>query len=438
MRFGKLVPLLLLLLLLPCARALADAGISIAAKERAVTYSVDLPDYDFLLLSFTAPSETGKMVLYDPDGHFEGEIALRYSQAGGKVKLIINTLDGKRQLASGTATLPAASDYREAKGKASGKVTDLQLEETVSGARYAFSCSGSDYLLIKVRSKQETATFPVYPTEDGRYTGEIEMPLTYARTMITVQVLTAKQSVLAEAQVRKGYEAPAAVERQEGRLSGVTVCIDPGHSENGRMVNEPIGPGLQGSTSGTAGMAQGVETLRKESIVALEISMALRDELLRQGANVVMTRETQEQFLTNQERCQVAADGGADIMLRLHADTRSGSTKQGFSVYGPLHSDYAKAVADPPTYRAMGELLLDALKTRVGYALEDKYGLVTLSDKFVGNNWAQMTCFLVELGFMSTPREDYLLSHPVYQQWLAEGLTQGVYEIALYRGWITE
>ena len=101
-------------------------------------------------------------------------------------------------------------------------------------------------------------------------------------------------------------------------------------------------------------------------------------------------------------------------------------------------SDYAKAVADPPTYRAMGELLLDALKTRVGYALEDKYGLVTLSDKFVGNNWAQMTCFLVELGFMSTPREDYLLSHPVYQQWLAEGLTQGVYEIALYRGWITE
>ncbi len=438
MRFGKLIPMLLLLLLLPCCHACSDAGIEMTAGECAVSYSVDLPDHDFLLLSFTAPNETGKKVIYAPDGLFEGEIALRYSQAGGKVKLTINTLDGKRQLASGTAALPAASDYQEAKGKASGKVTDLRLEETLGGVRYTFSCAGTDYLLLKVRSRQETALFPVYPREDGQYSGEIEMPLTYARTMITVQVLSGKQTVLTEAQARKGYEAPPAAERQEGRLSGVTVCIDPGHSENGRMVNEPLGPGLQGSTSGTAGMAQGKETQRKESIVVLEISMALRDELLRQGADVVMTRETQEQFLTNQERCQVAADGGADIMLRLHADTRAGSTKQGFSVYAPLHSDYAKAVADPPAYRAMGEMLIDALKTRVGYALEDKYGLVTLSDQFVGNNWAQMTCFLVELGFMSTPREDYLLSHPVYQQRLAEGLAQGVYEIAQYRGWITE
>jgi N-acetylmuramoyl-L-alanine amidase len=425
-------------LLLPCCHAFADAGIEMTAGECAVSYSVDLPDHDFLLLSFTAPNETGKKVIYAPDGLFEGEIALRYSQAGGKVKLTINTLDGKRQLASGTAALPAASDYQEAKGKASGKVTDLRLEETLGGVRYAFSCAGSDYLLLKVRSKQETALFPVYPREDGQYAGEIEMPLTYARTMITVQVLSGKQTVLTEAQARKGYEAPPAAERQEGRLSGVTVCIDPGHSENGRMVNEPLGPGLQGSTSGTAGMAQGVETLRKESIVVLEIGMLLRDELLRQGANVVMTRERQDIFHTNQERCQIAADAGADIMLRLHADLRENKSKLGFSVYAPLHSTYARAVADPPTYRAMGELMINAMKTRVGLPLEDRYGLVILSDQFVGNNWAKMTCVLIEMGMMSTPREDYLLSYPVYQQWLAEGMAQGVYEIAVYRGWLKD
>lgn len=437
MRLGKLLPLLLLLLL-PCSCAFAATGINLTSGECEVSYSVDLPDQDFLLLSFTAPQESGKMVIYAPDGHFEGEISLRHSQAGGKVNLTITTLDGKRQLAAGSINLHAASQYKKASGKASGKVTDLQLEETAAGLRYSFSCAGTDYLLLKVRSKQETAVFPVYPQENGRYAGEIEMPLTYARTLITVQVLSGKQTVLTEAQARKGYEAPAAAERQEGRLSGVTVCIDPGHQENGRMVTEPLGPGLQGSTSGTAGMAQGVETQRKESIVVLEIGMLLRDELLRQGATVVMTRESQDVFHTNQERCQIAADAGADIMLRLHADTRQVSTKLGFSVYAPLHSDYAKAVADPPTYRAMGEMLIDDMKNRVGYALEDKYGTVTLSDQFVGNNWAQMTCFLIEMGFMSTPREDYLLSQPVYQQWLAEGMAQGVYEIALYRGWITE
>ena len=438
MRFGKLLLITLLLLPLLLSCAYAAPKIDLTPGECVLSYAADLPDQDFLLLTFSGPQESGKMVIYAPDGHFEGEILLNHSQAGGKVKINITSLDGNKQFVSGSATLPAASGYRKPSGKASGKVGDLTLEETAAGVRYSFSCPGSDYMLLKVRSKQETAVFPVYPEEDGRYAGEIEMPLTYARTLITVQVLSAKETVLAEAQARKAYEAPAAAERQEGRLSGVTVCIDPGHQENGHLVKEPLGPGLEGATTGTAGMAQGTETLRKESIVVLEIGMLLRDELLRQGAEVVMTRERQDQFLTNQERCQVAAGAGADIMLRLHADTRQGNTKLGFSVYAPLHSDYAKAVADPPTYRAMGELLIDAMKTRVGYALEDKYGRVTLSDQFVGNNWAQMTCFLVEMGYMSTPREDYLLSFPVYQQWLAEGMAQGVYEIALYRGWIAE
>ena len=233
MRFGKLVPLLLLLLVLPCSRACSASSIDLKPDERILSYSTDLPDQDFLLLTFSGPQQTGKMVIYAPDGHFEGEIALKHSDAGGKVKITLTSLDGKRQFVSGSAVLPAASDYQKASGKASGKVTDLQLEETVSGVRYAFSCPGSDYLLLKARSKQETAVFPVYPQENGRYSGEIEMPLTYARTMITVQVLSGKESVLAEAQARKGYEAPAAAERLEGRLSGVTVCIDPGHQENG-------------------------------------------------------------------------------------------------------------------------------------------------------------------------------------------------------------
>ncbi len=424
------------LLLLPLSAQ--AAGLSMTPEACGIAYSVDLPDHDFLLLSFTAPQGNGKMVIYAPEGRFEGDISLPHSQAGGKVKLTITTLDGKRQLASGSASLPAAAHYKKPSGKASGKVSGLQLTETAAGLRYDFSCAGTDYLLLKARSKQESVTFPIFPQENGQYAGEIEMPLTYARTMITVQILSGKQTVLAEAQARKGYEAPAPAQQREGRLSGLTVCIDPGHQENGHLVREPIGPGLQGDTVGTAGMAQGTETQRKESIVTLETAMALRDELLRQGASVVLTREKQDQFLTNQERCQVAADAGADIMLRLHADTRNNNTKQGFSVYAPLHSDYAKAVADPPTYRAMGEILINALKTRVGYALEDKYGLVTLSDQFVGNNWAQMPCFLIEMGFMSTPREDYLLSCPVYQQWLAEGMAQGVYEIAVYRGWIAE
>ena len=440
MRFGKqFLPLLLLfLLLLPFSCAGAATDISLYPEECAVSYAVDLTGQDFVLLTYTAQKEKGKMVIYAPDGYFEGKIPLRYSQAGGTVQIEITSFDGKKTLASGSAELPAASGYQPPAGRNSNKVSNLRLEETTSGVRYSFSCPGTDYLMLRVRSKQEEMQFPVYPQENGLYAGEIEMPLTYARTLIKVQVISGKNVELAKAEARKAYEAPAPVERQEGRLSGVTVCIDPGHQENGHLVKEPIGPGLNGSTTGTSGMAQGTMTLRKESIVVLEIGMLLRDELLRQGANVVMTRERQDIFHTNQERCQIAADAGADIMLRLHADLRENKSKLGFSVYAPLHSTYARAVADPPTYRAMGELMIDAMKTRVGLPLEDRYGLVILSDQFVGNNWAKMTCFLIEMGMMSTPREDYLLSYPVYQQWLAEGMAQGVYEIAVYRGWLKD
>ena len=69
-------------------------------------------------------------------------------------------------------------------------------------------------------------------------------------------------------------------------------------------------------------------------------------------------------------------------------------------------------------------------------ALEELYVERTANDNYVGNNWAKMMCFLVEMGYLSNPAEEYLLVTPVYQQWLAEGMADGVYEIAVARGWV--
>ena len=427
---------LALTLMLPLFPALG-APLTLIPGECTLGYSFSLPGEEFAVLEYTASQESGKMALYSPDGYFEGEIPLVYSQAGGKVRVTVETLKQKKQ-AEAQATLPAAAGYQPPSGVSTIKVRTMNLEETPDGLSYSFAAPGAQYMMLNYRNKQQSATYPIYPDENGQFTGKILLPLTYARTLTTVKLLSGSGVVMAEEQARKGYEAPPAPEAQTGRLTGVTVCIDPGHQENGRPVMEPLGPGLEGRTAGSGGMAQGSTTMRKESIVVLEIGMALRDELIRQGATVIMTRERQDQFLTNQERCQIAEDGGADIMLRLHADIQENKNKQGFSLYAPLHSTYAQAVADPATYRVMGEMFLDALKRAVGYELEDKTGFVTLSDQFVGNNWAKMPCFLVELGFMSNPQEDVLLSTPVYQQRLAEGMAQGVYEVSLFRGLIRE
>lgn len=427
---------LLVTLLVGCA--LAQNALELTAEPYAVHYSITVPGEAFLKLIYEAPEEKGQMVIYSDSGVFAGTIPLDCSGAGGTVTVKLQNLKLK-DVARHWVKLPAAPDYAAPVGQADAKVSGLTLEETPAGFRYSFIAPGADYMLLDCHSRQEDRTFPVYPIDDeGHFAGEVVMPLTYARTQMTITVRNGRGSARKEEVCYKGYEAPAVEANTAGRLSGVVVCIDPGHQEISRIVTEPVGPGLSGTVTTTPGMAMGTHTLRRESIVALEISIALRDVLVQQGATVVLTRDRQDVYVSNLDRCAIAAEAGAHVMLRLHCDYVDDVNRQGIAIYSPRNSDYAQAVADEETYEKMAQTLLDCTKTAVGYDLHDGTGRVRLNDAYVGNNWAQMACFLIEMGYMTNIREDLLLSHPVYQQWLAEGMAEGVYQLALMQGWLAE
>lgn len=429
---------LLLLLFLLCVPVLACAEVelNLTPTEYGFDYDLTTEDDQWVLLIWESENEDGRKTLYSEDMHFTGHVDMPYAGKGGKVTVTVQNMKQYR-ITRDTLTLPQAADYVAPEGKANATVKTLTLTETPTGFKYSFTAAGTDYMMLYYRTKQREVTFPVYPVDEtGLYEGEVVCDLTYARTLFTVQVRNAKGSVKKEETVRKGYLAPEAPEAQEGRLSGVIICIDPGHQENGQYVTEPLGPGLSGNVRSKGGMAQGKVTYRKEDIVVLETAMLLRDELIRQGATVVLTREVQDLYHTNIERCEIAAEAGAHIMLRLHCNNSSNTNKTGIQVYGPLNSDYARALADPDEYRLMGEMMLNAMKTAVGYELKDATGVVRLNDDYVGNNWAEMVCFLLEMGYMSNVGEDLKLATPEYQQMLAEGMAEGVYQIAVHRGWI--
>lgn len=428
--------LLILCLALPVV-ALADTEMTITPRAMGFDYDITSSE-QWLVLIWDGSSEDGRKTLYSADGRFSGSVELPYSASGGKVTVALQNLSQNR-VARQSVQLPQADGYTAPSGVANAKVTNLVLTETAEGFQYSFSAPGTDYMMLYYRSKQENATFPVYPVNDeGLYQGEVSAPLTYARTQFTVQVRNAKGSVKKEATVRKGYEAPAPAEGKEGRLTGVVVCIDPGHQENSKIVTEPNGPGLKGSTTAKGGMAQGAVTLRRESIVVLETGMILRDLLLQEGATVVMTRQRQDEYHTNIERADIAAEAGAHIMLRLHCNSNSKANKTGIHIYAPKNSDYARAVAGAEEYSAMGEAFLNEMKKAVGYSLTNKTGMFNQTDRYVGSNWVQMVCFLVEMGYMSTPAEDIKLATPEYQTMLAQGMVEGIYQVALLRGWIGE
>ena len=430
----KLFPLLLILLLLPLT-AMAKPELTLTPGEMSFEY--DITTDPWIVLTWDSDNDDGRIVLYAEDGHHTGRIDLPFGAAGGKYVVVVRNLKQDMVAGKGVNVLPGA-DYVAPTGKHDGKVKDFSVTETAKGFKYSFVAEGTDYMMLYFRSKQQNATFPVYPVnESGLYEGEIATDLTYARTQLTVQVRTATGIVKKEGIVRKWYAFPDPPEAQEGRLSGVVVCIDPGHQENGRWMDEPRGPGLTGTSQTQGGMAQGQVTLRKEDIVVLETGMILRDMLIREGATVVMTRTEQDEFRSNVERAEIANEANAHIMLRLHCDYSSSNPNQtGIQIYCPLSSDYAKAVASEEEYHALGQAFLDELKTAVGYALTQKTGIVRQNNNYVGSNWAKMVCFLVELGYMTNAGEDIKLATPQYQTMLAEGMVEGVYQVALMRGWV--
>lgn len=432
----KLLCLLMILALLPVT-ACAAVEMSLTPGERRVEYAFTAPD-EWVRLTWKSKNVSGGVTLYGPGGEFSGVLELPFSGEGGPYTFTVQDLKLKT-MATAKVTLPQAADHTVPTGKSNGKVSNMTLEETPTGFRYAFDVPDTDYVMLYFRSVQENAVFPIFPADDkGHYEGEIKTDITFARDLFTVQVRNSAGNSRKEATVRKGYEAPPAPEARPGRLTGVTVCIDPGHHENHQPFKEGKGPGLQGIVHNSGGMGQGRKTLRREYIVTLEAGMILRDLLLAEGATVVMTREKPDDFRTNLDRCNIAEEGGAQILLRLHCNMHENRSHTGIQLYGPLNSEYAKAVAPKDEYRALGNIFLNEMKKATGFELTEKTGRLALNDNYVGNNWAKMLCFLVEMGYMSNIGEDYKLATTEYQTQLAQGMVEGVYQVALRRGWITE
>ena len=438
----KWMILLLCLLMLPvCALAAGVDNFVVQGGEMSFTYAFDCSE-EYVMLRYSTPSEEGEVALQSSTGHFEGQVKLVCSYGAEKLTVKVEKLT-QHTMARTTAVLtatqpPAAMQVELADVKKTKKVQDFVCEPIDGGVKYSFSAPGYKSLRLKYKTAQQSGTMTLYAGEDYRYEGELLLDYTYRKTNVYLKVYPEKGStLLGEASAFRGYTLTAELQEPvPGRLSGVTVCVDAGHQGVGQYVREPLGPGLKGTSMTKGGMAQGKATFRKESIVVLEYAYLIRDALLREGANVVMTREVEDTWISNLGRAEIAEQGGADFMLRIHCNSRSNRQVTGIGVYGPLSSDYAVAAAPLDQYKAMAQALLDAMNTAVGYPVKGHQP--TFNNQYVGSNWAKMPCFLLELGYMSNLVEDVKLSHPYYQQKMTEGIVQGVYEMAVIRGLVKE
>lgn len=225
----------------------------------------------------------------------------------------------------------------------------------------------------------------------------------------------------AEAEETKDNEDIAAVNSDSKNVSNKrVVVVDPGHGNNGNKGKERISPDSNELKIKDPGGAQGVSTNVPEYKVTLQVAVKLKALLEQNNVKVVMTKTQEDESPGNIDRAQVANDINANLEIRIHCDSAESQSAKGASMLVPAPVGYAKDISS--VSREYGQIILDNMVTSAGMY---NRGVQERSD-LTGFNWSKVPIVLVEMGFMSNPNEDNLLSTEEYQNKLAQGLCNGI------------
>lgn len=173
--------------------------------------------------------------------------------------------------------------------------------------------------------------------------------------------------------------------------SGKLVFLDPGHGGS-----DPGAIGLDGTP---------------EKELNLKISLLLRDELIRRGYRVIMSRET-DKTVDLYDRPEMANASGADIFVSIHNNAYY-EREHGTEIYW-----YNDNPGSPRLARAVQRAM------REGIGLYDRG--VKNHESFVVIKYTTMPAVLVEIAFVTNPEEIKLLVDPEFQLRAARAIARGI------------
>lgn len=238
--------------------------------------------------------------------------------------------------------------------------------------------------------------------------------------------IEAPQKTIAAASTGKTDKVKASVKTTDKNQAVKTnsskkvIVIDPGHSSVPSSEKEPISPGSNVMKAKDTMGACGINSKLPEYKLNLMVAFKLEKLLENNGFKVILTRNSNSQDLSNIERAEIGNKNNADLVIRIHGDSFSDSNVSGATMLVPGSCGYAKNIYQKSS--TYGKVILNELIKTAGMKSR---GTKVRCD-LTGFNWSRVPVVLIEMGFLSNPNEDKLLSSDAYQNKIANGLCRGI------------
>lgn len=316
------------------------------------------------------------------------------------------TVSGDSQ-AEETETDPdTADEYRETEDRVVVTADILNVRETDStDAR----------ILVQLKSGEEL-TRTGYNSRWSRVLYDGKTAYVMSDMIAVSEEIQPAAAEIPEVQAESGQETESQIP-----LNGHVVAIDAGHQAKANAEKEPIGPGSQTMKAKMPEGAVGAATGVKEYELTLTVAKKLEEELKNRGYRVVMIRTGHDVNLSNAERSEIANESGADIFIRLHANSMENSGVYGALAMCMTEQNPYNAELYPKSY-ALSKKIIDNICSRTG----TKNRGVQKADNSSAINWCEIPVSVVEMGFLSNPDEDRWLQSEDYQGKITLGIADAV------------
>ncbi|MBM7648998.1 N-acetylmuramoyl-L-alanine amidase [Bacillus ectoiniformans] len=187
----------------------------------------------------------------------------------------------------------------------------------------------------------------------------------------------------------KAEQQKPATNQSATGLRGKTIVLDPGHG------------GIDRGTTGAKGTF--------EKYLTLQTTQLLYQKLKRSGANVILTRNA-DSYLSLPSRVAVSSLYEADAFISIHYDSHTESSAKGFTTY---------------YYNGKHRKLASNVHNELDRSLPISDRGIRTGDYHVLRENSQPS-ILLELGYLSNPREEATVISTPYQELVSNGIYNGL------------